>query len=101
MFSFTRAVPKSQLRFTVRNSLRTYVSIGDKVPATPVFEGSPGNDINLAEETASGKTILIGVPGAFSPACSASHVPGYIKIFVPSMTKATKDSLSLLLMTHS
>ena len=89
MFSFTRAVPKSQLRFTVRNSLRTYVSIGDKVPATPVFEGSPGNDINLAEETASGKTILIGVPGAFSP------------IFVPSMTKATKDSLSLLLMTHS
>lgn len=79
MFSFTRAVPKSQLRFTVRNSLRTYVSIGDKVPATPVFEGSPGNDINLAEETASGKTILIGVPGAFSPACSASHVPGYIK----------------------
>ena len=66
MFSFTRAVPKSQLRFTVRNSLRTYVSIGDKVPATPVFEGSPGNDINLAEETASGKTILIGVPGAFS-----------------------------------
>ncbi|KAF6063209.1 Redoxin family protein [Candida albicans] len=79
MFSFTRAVPKSQLRFTVRNSFRTYVSIGDKVPATPVFEGSPGNDINLAEETASGKTILIGVPGAFSPACSASHVPGYIK----------------------
>ena len=79
MFSFTRAVPKSQLRFTVRNALRTYVSIGDKVPATPVFEGSPGNDINLAEETASGKTILIGVPGAFSPACSASHVPGYIK----------------------
>ena len=59
MFSFTRAVPKSQLRFTVRNALRTYVSIGDKVPATPVFEGSPGNDINLAEETASGKTISL------------------------------------------
>ncbi len=26
-----------------------------------------------------GKSIIVGVPGAFSPACSASHVPGYVK----------------------
>lgn len=29
---------------------------------------------------AQGKSIIVGVPGAFSPACSASHAPGYIKL---------------------
>ncbi|ODV76956.1 putative thioredoxin peroxidase [Suhomyces tanzawaensis NRRL Y-17324] len=55
------------------------ISIGAKVPSVPLFEGSPGNSVNLAEELAQGKSVLIGVPGAFSPACSASHVPGFLK----------------------
>ncbi|KAI3406425.2 hypothetical protein KGF56_000906 [Candida oxycetoniae] len=60
------------------SSIRTYASIGSRIPATKVFENSPGNDINLAEETSSGSSIIVGVPGAFSPGCSKSHIPGYI-----------------------
>ncbi|RKP30043.1 putative thioredoxin peroxidase [Metschnikowia bicuspidata] len=45
----------------------TMVTVGDKIPSATLFEGSPGND-----------AIIVGVPGAFSPACSASHVPGYL-----------------------
>lgn len=59
-------------------SFAALLATGDKVPSASLFEGSPGNDVNLAAETQSGKSIVIGVPGAFSPACSASHVPGYL-----------------------
>ncbi len=41
--------------------------------------GSPGNKVSLAREAQkAGKMILIGVPAAFSGACSSTHVPSYI-----------------------
>lgn len=55
-----------------------FVAVGDKLPSVTLFEGSPGNEVVLSDDAASGKSIIIGVPGAFSPACSASHVPGYL-----------------------
>ena len=64
---------------TFASSAARSVAVGDSIPSVALFDGSPGNEVNLAEETASGKSVIIGVPGAFSPACSASHVPGYIK----------------------
>ncbi|GEQ70969.1 hypothetical protein JCM33374_g4650 [Metschnikowia sp. JCM 33374] len=67
-----------QLARSFSTSSARYVAAGDKIPSVSLFEGSPGNEVNLAEEAASGKAIIIGVPGAFSPACSASHVPGYL-----------------------
>ncbi|RCK60738.1 Peroxiredoxin-5, mitochondrial [Candida viswanathii] len=80
MFSLARSIPRAPLAHSVlRNSWRSYVAVGDKIPSTTVYEGSPGNEVDLAKETASGKSIIIGVPGAFSPGCSKSHVPGYIK----------------------
>ena len=41
-----------------------------------LFEGAPDKKVNLAELTASGKTIIFGVPGAFTPGCSKTHLPG-------------------------
>ncbi|KAF2735396.1 AhpC/TSA family protein [Polyplosphaeria fusca] len=55
------------------------VSVGDKIPDVPVMEGSPGNKVSLAQELKGrGRALIIGVPAAFSPACSESHIPGYI-----------------------
>lgn len=58
-----------------------FVRAGDRVPDLAVLqENAPANKVNLAEELAGVKTgIIIGVPAAFSPACSAQHVPGYMK----------------------
>lgn len=56
------------------------VKVGDTIPSAPLYEGSPGNEVNLAEEIGNKKALIVGVPGAFSPACSASHVPGYYKL---------------------
>ncbi|KAI5954781.1 hypothetical protein KGF57_003804 [Candida theae] len=68
-----------QSPFHLRQSYRFYAAVGDSIPSTSVFEGSPGNDVDLAQETGKGKSLLVGVPGAFSPGCSQKHIPGYIE----------------------
>lgn len=58
-----------------------FVRVGDEVPNLEVLcEDSPGNKVNLAQELAAagGRGLIIGVPAAFSPACSAKHVPSYM-----------------------
>jgi peroxiredoxin len=64
------------------------LKVGDKLPAGTLkefieVEGngcSVGpNDFDVEKATA-GKTIAIfGLPGAFTPTCSAKHVPGYVE----------------------
>ena len=43
------------------------------------MESSPGNTVDLSSELSSGKGLIIGGPGAFTPSCSAHHVPGFVK----------------------
>ncbi|KAK5116904.1 hypothetical protein LTR62_006625 [Meristemomyces frigidus] len=59
---------------------RPLVQVGDAVPNTELMESSPGNKLSLSQHLGktSGKALIIGVPGAFSPACSASHIPSYL-----------------------
>ncbi|KFZ20241.1 hypothetical protein V502_03259 [Pseudogymnoascus sp. VKM F-4520 (FW-2644)] len=70
-------------RLTARSfhtSPRAFVKAGDAIPDLNVLvEGSPGNKINMAEELSVGKSLIIGVPAAFSPGCSNSHIPGFMK----------------------
>jgi peroxiredoxin len=66
------------------------IKVGDTLPATTLMEFSEvegngcslgPNAVDVAKATA-GKTIaLFAVPGAFTPTCSAKHVPGYIDNF--------------------
>ncbi|KAL9070694.1 MAG: hypothetical protein Q9157_005730 [Trypethelium eluteriae] len=58
-------------------SSRLAVNVGDRIPDVELMENSPGNKVNVAKEL-KGKGLIIGVPAAFSPACSATHIPGYI-----------------------
>lgn len=61
---------------------------GDKLPGGTLFEyievegngcSLGPNAFDIAQATA-GKTVAIfGVPGAFTPTCSARHAPGYIE----------------------
>jgi glutaredoxin/glutathione-dependent peroxiredoxin len=66
------------------------IKIGDKLPASTLMEYSEvegegcsigPNAVDVAKATA-GKTIaLFALPGAFTPTCSAKHVPGYVQHF--------------------
>ncbi len=63
------------------------IKVGDTLPATTLQEYSEveGNGCSIGpnpvkvQEAMAGKTIaLFALPGAFTPTCSAKHVPGYI-----------------------
>jgi len=64
------------------------IKVGDTLPAVTLMEYSEvegggcslgPNPVNVAAASA-GKTIaLFAVPGAFTPTCSAKHVPGYLE----------------------
>ncbi len=63
------------------------IQIGDTLPATTLMEFSEvegegcsiGPNAIDVSKASSGKTIaLFALPGAFTPTCSAKHVPGYV-----------------------
>lgn len=64
------------------------IKVGDKLPAGTLQEyiEVEGNGCTLGpnsfdiEKSTAGKTIaLFGLPGAYTPTCSAKHVPGYVE----------------------
>jgi peroxiredoxin len=57
------------------------ISIGNKIPdARLIMSGSNGSEqVFLSNFTKDKKTILIGMPGAFTPTCSNDHLPGLIR----------------------
>ena len=56
------------------------IQTGDKIPAcTLKTMGEKGpTDINTTEIFAGKKVVLFAVPGAFTPGCSITHLPGYV-----------------------
>ena len=56
------------------------IQVGDKLPSVTLFhkDADGVQKISSDELFGSGKTLLFGLPGAFTPTCSAAHVPGYI-----------------------
>ncbi len=66
------------------------IKVGDKIPATVLMEfvEVEGNGCSIGPnpvdttKACAGKTIaLFALPGAFTPTCSAQHVPGYLAEF--------------------
>ena len=64
------------------------IKVGDKLPAAKLqeFIEVEGNGCSIGPNTfetaalTAGKTIAVfGLPGAFTPTCSAKHVPGYVE----------------------
>jgi len=56
------------------------IQVGDKLPDAKVtiVEGEQHQTKSAAELFAGKKVVLFAVPGAFTPTCSAAHLPGYI-----------------------
>ncbi|XP_028916999.1 peroxiredoxin-5, mitochondrial [Ornithorhynchus anatinus] len=55
------------------------LKVGDKLPSVELFEENPGNKVNLEELFKGKKGVLFGVPGAFTPGCSKTHLPGIVE----------------------
>ncbi|MBL6691462.1 MAG: peroxiredoxin [Pseudomonadales bacterium] len=56
------------------------VQVGDSIPdVTMKIMGDQGpQDISTADIFSGKKVVLFAVPGAFTPTCSAAHLPGYV-----------------------
>jgi peroxiredoxin (alkyl hydroperoxide reductase subunit C) len=55
------------------------IKLGDKIPElklmSPTSEGP--REVDTAEIFGPGKVVMFAVPGAFTPTCSAKHLPGF------------------------
>ncbi len=57
------------------------ISTGDKIPAVGLkhmTEEGPA-DISTSEIFSGKKVVLFAVPGAFTPGCSMTHLPGFVE----------------------
>ena len=65
------------------------ISVGDKLPdVTLTKAGENGPEKVQSSEYFKGKTVaLFSVPGAFTPTCSARHLPGYVEKYLAGAIK--------------
>ncbi len=57
------------------------IKVGDKIPSATLYRmGEKGPEAVTTDELFSKKkVVLFGLPGAFTPTCSAKHVPGFLQ----------------------
>jgi peroxiredoxin len=62
------------------------IKVGDRLPDGKLSESiefdaacpMPPKEVNVAEAAKGKKIVVFALPGAFTPTCSAKHVPGYV-----------------------
>ena len=65
------------------------IKVGDKLPDGKLMESTefdsathcamPPKEVNVGEAVKGEKIAVFGLPGAYTPTCSAKHVPGYLQ----------------------
>ena len=63
------------------------IKIGDRIPDATLTESTEFGEacpigpkkVSVAEAAAGKRIVLFGLPGAYTPTCSAKHVPGYVE----------------------
>jgi glutaredoxin/glutathione-dependent peroxiredoxin len=57
------------------------IKVGDKVPSAKLKTKTPEGmkDLTTDELFKGKKVVVFGLPGAFTPTCSAKHLPGYVE----------------------
>jgi peroxiredoxin len=80
------------------------IKVGDRLPAGTLSEfievETEGctigpNQFKVDDLTKGKKVVIFGLPGAFTPTCSAQHVPSYVKHYDELKAKGVDDILCL------
>ncbi len=73
------------------------IKVGDKIPAASLkYKNADGIQTISTDDLFKGKTVvLFGLPGAFTPTCSAKHLPGYVQHAKAFMAKGV-DTIACL-----
>ena len=69
------------------------LKVGDRLPdAKMAVMGEDGPAlVNLADELAGRKTVVFALPGAFTGACSTTHIPSFIRVMDQLKEKGVED----------
>ncbi len=56
------------------------IAVGDRIPdvALKAVTAEGTEDVSTGELLGTGRIVLFGVPGAFTPVCSDFHLPGFV-----------------------
>ena len=67
------------------------IKVGDRVPDGKLLESTdfdsatqcalPPKPVEVAQAVKGKRIVVFGLPGAYTPTCSARHVPGYVERF--------------------
>ena len=74
------------------------IKAGDKLPSSELFYLDQNNEvkkIDILSLCKNNKTIILGMPGAFTKTCSAIHLPGYIKNYDLASEKGVQKILCI------
>ena len=80
------------------------IKVGDRLPEGTLsefieVEGNGctvgPNEFKISALTKGRKVVLFGLPGAFTPTCSAKHVPGYLAAMDKLKAKGVSDVLCM------
>jgi peroxiredoxin (alkyl hydroperoxide reductase subunit C) len=57
------------------------IKVGDSLPAVKIMQATAEGpkEVDTAELFRGKTAVLFGVPGAFTPTCSAKHLPGFVQ----------------------
>jgi peroxiredoxin len=63
------------------------IKVGDHIPDATLTESTEFGEfcplspkqVSVAEATKGKRIVIFGLPGAYTPTCSAKHVPGYVE----------------------
>ena len=93
--STTKSIPSA---LEMSSTATEEVKVGDAMPSdivvTELTESSEGGKpvtINLFELCHEKKVLIFGVPGAFTPGCSKSHLPSFMTAYDEFTTKHQVD----------
>jgi len=80
------------------------IKVGDKLPAGTLSEyvevegngcSIGPNEFKVDDLTRGKKVVIFGLPGAFTPTCSAKHVPGFVAAIDKLKAKGVDDVICM------
>ena len=71
------------------------LKIGDNIPNSKLFYIDKNNEVknfNIKKLCEDDKTIILGMPGAFTKTCSSLHLPGFVKNYNLAKKRSKKKN---------
>jgi glutaredoxin/glutathione-dependent peroxiredoxin len=75
------------------------IKIGDRIPDATLYESTEFGEacpvspakVSVADAAKGKRIVLFGLPGAYTPTCSAQHVPGYVEMLPQLRAKGVDE----------